>query len=111
MKLCSLQSIIGVGLLAAVSAGSAAAQDTFNAPRGQQIPPPSCFTIRGAWEGGYNPCTPLSHTEWLADVTHWRMERRIGATAARYWAKASSGRPAATARAIAAPAAAPLSSA
>jgi formylglycine-generating enzyme required for sulfatase activity len=66
-----------VGLLAAVSAGSAAAQDTFNAPRGQQIPPPSCFTIRGAWEGGYNPCTPLSHTEWLADVTHWRMERRI----------------------------------
>ena len=68
---------ISFGLVVALSGSAALAQDTFNAPRGQQIPPPSCFTIRGAWEGGYVPCTSSSHTEWLADITHWRMERRI----------------------------------
>jgi gamma-glutamyl hercynylcysteine S-oxide synthase len=78
--------LTGAGLLAALTTGSAVAQDTFNAPHGQQIPPPTCFTIRGAWEGGYVPCTPFSHTEWLADITHWRMERRIrvGFDPARY---------------------------
>jgi formylglycine-generating enzyme required for sulfatase activity len=33
--------------------------------------------MRGAWEGGYSPCTAFSYKEWLADVTHWRTERRI----------------------------------
>ena len=84
--LCAIRWMVAVGLLAAVSASSASAQDTFNAPKGQQIPPPGCFTIRGAWEGGYVPCTPASHAEWLADITHWRMERRIriGYDPARY---------------------------
>ncbi len=83
---CAVRWMVAVGLLVAVSASSASAQDTFNAPKGQQIPPPGCFTIRGAWEGGYVPCTPASHAEWLADVTHWRMERRIriGYDPARY---------------------------
>jgi formylglycine-generating enzyme required for sulfatase activity len=78
--------LAALGLAAAITTASVAAQDTFNAPRGQQIPPPACFTIRGAWEGGYNPCTPFSHTEWLGDITHWRMERRIrvGYDPARY---------------------------
>ena len=82
----SLSWALGIGLAAAGSAGSAIAQDTFNAPRGQQIPPPGCFTIRGAWEGGYTPCTSFTHSEWLADITHWRMERRIrvGFDPARY---------------------------
>ncbi len=53
------------------------AQDTFYAPKEQQIPPPSCFTIRGAWEGGYVPCSAASHADWLRDITHWRTERRI----------------------------------
>src|SRR6516162_11894944 len=94
---CAAQWMISVGLLVAVSASSASAQDTFNAPREQQIPPPVCFTIRGAWEGGYVPCTPASHAQWLADITHWRMERRIriGYDSARYempalrWAQSS----------------------
>ena len=75
-----------LALIAAFFVAEAAAQDTFNAPRGQQIPPPACFTMRGAWEGGYTPCTPASHSEWLADITHWRMERRIrvGFDPARY---------------------------
>ena len=74
---------MGAAFLLSCTSG---AQDTFNAPRGQQIPPPGCFTIRGAWEGGYVPCTALSHAEWLADITHWRMERRIrvGYDPARY---------------------------
>ena len=75
-----VRSFVGALALAVVAAFSIAfahGQDTFNAPRGQQIPPPACFTMRGAWEGGYTPCTPASHSEWLADITHWRMERRI----------------------------------
>jgi formylglycine-generating enzyme required for sulfatase activity len=72
-----MDGLFAFAAMAALSIGSAFAQDTFNAPRGQQIPPPACFTIRGAWEGGYNPCTPASYAEWLADITHWRMERRI----------------------------------
>jgi formylglycine-generating enzyme required for sulfatase activity len=38
------------------------------------------------WEGGSTPCADNTHKDWLADVTHWRMERRIrvGYDAARY---------------------------
>ena len=76
-KFRSITGAIPLALIAALCVVAAAAQDTFNAPRGQQIPPPACFTIRGAWEGGYTPCTAASHSEWLADITHWRMERLI----------------------------------
>jgi len=73
------------------------AQDTHYPPRGQQIPPPACLIMQGAGEGGYTPCNPGSHQEWLKDVTHWRMERliRIGYDPARYemaalkWAQSS----------------------
>jgi formylglycine-generating enzyme required for sulfatase activity len=73
-------------LAAATACAAAAGQDTKNAPTGQQIPPPGCLTLRGAWEGGYTPCTDATHQEWLKDVTHWRMERRIriGYDDARY---------------------------
>src|ERR1035438_4814373 len=42
--------------------------------------------MRNAWEGGGIPCTPLTHHEWLTDITHWRAERlvRIGYDPARY---------------------------
>jgi iron(II)-dependent oxidoreductase len=73
------------------------AQDTRYAPRNQQIPPPACLTMRGAWEGGSTPCSEQTHRDWLNDVTHWRVERRIriGYDAARYelpalkWAQSS----------------------
>jgi gamma-glutamyl hercynylcysteine S-oxide synthase len=68
---------VGSSLLCVVAALSLAAQDSHFAPHGQQIPPPECFTLRGAWEGGYTPCNAGSHRAWLNDVTHWRMERRI----------------------------------
>jgi gamma-glutamyl hercynylcysteine S-oxide synthase len=86
-----------LSVLAALCAVNLCAQDTYYAPKGQQVPPPGCFTIRGAWEGGYVPCTPASHYDWLADVSHWRTERliRIGFDPARYempalkWAQSS----------------------
>jgi iron(II)-dependent oxidoreductase len=66
-----------ISVIAVFSTALAFSQDTHYAPTRQQIPPPGCFTLRGAWEGGYTPCTATSHQEWLADVTHWRTERRI----------------------------------
>jgi gamma-glutamyl hercynylcysteine S-oxide synthase len=85
-KDCFVPLLIVLGLLAMSFGHPAVAQDSSHGPHDQQIPPPACFTIRGAWEGGYIPCTPASHTEWLADITHWRMERRIriGYDPARY---------------------------
>ena len=61
----------------AVSANIASAQDSHFAPKGQQIQSPPCLTMRGAWEGGYVPCSVFTHQEWLMDITHWRAERRI----------------------------------
>ena len=47
-------------------------------PEWQQIPGPKCLEIRSLWEGGSSPgCTAEDHQQWLADVTHWRDERRI----------------------------------
>ncbi|MGB7549566.1 MAG: SUMF1/EgtB/PvdO family nonheme iron enzyme [Terracidiphilus sp.] len=82
----SIQQAAGLLLLAATATTLVCAQDTHYAPTGQQIPPPTCLTLRGAWEGGYIPCTALSHKQWLADITHWRAERRIriGYDTARY---------------------------
>ena len=62
------------------------AQDSQYKPVNQQIPPPTCLTLKGAWEGGYTACTDATHQLWLTDVTHWRAERRIriGFDDARY---------------------------
>jgi iron(II)-dependent oxidoreductase len=52
----------------------------------QQIAGPACLSIRGAWEGGSEPCRVNEHEDWLNDITHWRAERliRIGYSGARY---------------------------
>ena len=55
----------------------AVAQDTAYAPKNQLIPAPACLTLKGAWQGGYEPCTSATHDAWLRDITHWRNERRI----------------------------------
>lgn len=88
---------VSISILSAALAMFSSAQDSHYSPRGQQIPPPECFNLRGAWEGGYIPCNPGSHQHWLNDITHWRMERRIrvGYDPARYqmpelqWAQSS----------------------
>jgi gamma-glutamyl hercynylcysteine S-oxide synthase len=58
-------------------ASLSAAQDSHYSPQDQQIPVPACLTMKGAWEGGSNACTPADHAAWLADIQHWRTERRI----------------------------------
>jgi formylglycine-generating enzyme required for sulfatase activity len=75
-----------VALLSLQCGIAASAQDSGFSPEGQQIPVPKCLRMRGIWEGGYVPCTKRDHDDWLADITHWREERRIriGYSAARY---------------------------
>ena len=55
-------------------------------PDWQQIPGPKCLEMRGAWEGGSEACSPEQHEQWLADLIHWRFERRIriGYNGSRY---------------------------
>lgn len=63
------------------------AQDTHYGPKGQLIPAPDCLTLKAAWgSGSTGPCSPESHQDWLADIRHWRAERRIrtGYSGARY---------------------------
>jgi formylglycine-generating enzyme required for sulfatase activity len=68
-----------------IFATAAFAQDTKYVPGGaaawepawQQIPGPGCLETKGLWEGGSTGCSAEEHQKWLADVTHWRMERRI----------------------------------
>ena len=64
----------------------ASAQDSKFSPKDQQIPVPECLTMKGLWEGGTQPCSENEHEAWLADITHWRNERRIriGYAGARY---------------------------
>ncbi len=64
-------------LVMVLTAGSAMAQDTRYAPEGEQIPAPRCMQMTNAWEGPPDPCPVGIHAEWLKDITHWRMERRI----------------------------------
>jgi gamma-glutamyl hercynylcysteine S-oxide synthase len=59
------------------SASFASAQDSHYRPEHQQFPAPGCLTVKGAWEGGSKFCTPEDRTAWLADLRHWRDERRI----------------------------------
>jgi gamma-glutamyl hercynylcysteine S-oxide synthase len=60
-----------------VTTCSVFAQDSHFRPDRQQIPTPGCLIMKGAWEGGSTPCTQNEHDSWLADIRHWREERRI----------------------------------
>src|SRR4029453_8715556 len=66
---------VTVALVAVASVSTA--QDSRYRPDRQQIPTPGCLIMKGAWEGGSKPCTQDEHEEWLADIRHWRDERRI----------------------------------
>lgn len=77
-------------LAAATLTLPAIAQDSHYRPTGQQFPSPECLTMSNAYSaalgGGYRPCTPEEHQQWLQDLEHWRTERRIriGYDNARY---------------------------
>jgi iron(II)-dependent oxidoreductase len=78
--------LLSIPLALLLTAGRADAQDTYFAPKGQQIPTPECLIMKGAWEGGSKPCSVPEHDAWLADIQHWRSERRIrvGYSGSRY---------------------------
>ena len=69
-----------------VVASLAFAQDSQFRPNSQQIPVPECLSLKGLELGGYAPCSLEDHKAWLADITHWRNERRIriGYSGSRY---------------------------
>ncbi|MGC2451091.1 MAG: formylglycine-generating enzyme family protein, partial [Candidatus Sulfotelmatobacter sp.] len=64
----------------------AVSQDSKFSPDSQQIPTPGCLVMRGAWEGDSTACSEHEHADWLADIRHWRDERRIriGYNGSRY---------------------------
>jgi iron(II)-dependent oxidoreductase len=76
----------------------ARAQDSRFSPNDQQIPVPECLSsAKDLWTTGVRPCTQSDHESWLADIRHWRDERRIrtGYDGSRYdrpelqWAQSS----------------------
>jgi iron(II)-dependent oxidoreductase len=78
--------LLQIAALALVVAAVCSAQDSHFAPDAQQIPVPECQTMKGLSEDGSKPCSQTEHEAWLADITHWRTERRtrIGHDGARY---------------------------
>jgi iron(II)-dependent oxidoreductase len=68
---------VGSVLVLACASHVASSQDTAYPARGQQIPPPACMNLHNAWEGNQAGCPPFMHERWLADLEHWRAERRI----------------------------------
>jgi formylglycine-generating enzyme required for sulfatase activity len=58
----------------------AAAQDTQYPARGQQFPAPACMSLYSGWEGDQAICPAFVHERWLADLQHWRNERRLRIT-------------------------------
>jgi formylglycine-generating enzyme required for sulfatase activity len=72
--------MLGISILASAFVLAARAQDSHYVPFSfpdQLLNSPPCLTTRMPWEGLNIPCTPLTHQEWLVDLTHWRAERRI----------------------------------
>ena len=69
--------ILRIATSVLVAATLSSAQDSHFSPVGQQIPVPECLMMKGLWEGGSKPCSQTEHDAWLADITHWRVERRI----------------------------------
>ncbi|HET6180505.1 MAG TPA: formylglycine-generating enzyme family protein [Candidatus Sulfotelmatobacter sp.] len=54
------------------------AQDSRFSPNDQQIPVPDCQSVKDLWTAGFiDHCMLSEHESWLADITHWRNERRI----------------------------------
>jgi len=74
---CILRYLAGLLLLAStISKG----QDSQFSPVEQQIPVPGCLGAASSdlWLlPGSQLCTQAEHEAWLADITHWRNERRI----------------------------------
>jgi gamma-glutamyl hercynylcysteine S-oxide synthase len=53
------------------------AQDSNYRPIADQIPVPGCLTLKAPTQGRSKLCTKEELSAWLADIRHWRDERRI----------------------------------
>jgi iron(II)-dependent oxidoreductase len=75
VKLHWIQLVVVLFLASFVARG----QDTRFQPADQQIPAPDCLSVavKDLWFPGSKLCGPNEHEAWLADITHWRDERRI----------------------------------
>ncbi len=73
---CRLALVLSFSSLA-LFANSGFAQDTQYSPQGIQIPGPNCAGIPQWYSGKPRTCQPYELSYWLADVTHWRDERRL----------------------------------
>ncbi len=78
--------LLQIAIFATIVVSLCSAQDSRYSPEDQQIPVPECLTMKELGQGGSKPCSQIEHEAWLADITHWRMERRIriGYDGARY---------------------------
>ena len=78
----------GLSLLAAIFIAQANAQGggLGGNPQGQLLLPPPCLAPSPITRPGAAACTPSTHRDWLADITHWRTERliRTGYDGSRY---------------------------
>ena len=74
MRFC-VTFLISILLFAVFSS----AQDTNFPPNDQQIPAPACagVAVKDLWFPGSKLCGAGEHEAWLADIRHWRDERRI----------------------------------
>jgi iron(II)-dependent oxidoreductase len=75
----TMRCTAGLSLLAAIFTAQANAQGGGQGgnPQGQLLIPPPCLTTGPIVRPGAAACTPSTHRDWLADITHWRTERRI----------------------------------
>jgi iron(II)-dependent oxidoreductase len=75
VKLQRIQIVVVIFLASLI----ASAQDTRFQPTDQQIPAPDCLSVavKDLWFPGSKLCGPNEHEAWLADISHWRDERRI----------------------------------
>jgi hypothetical protein len=89
---------IGITIAMLLACIVARAQDSRFSPNDQQIPVPDCLSAaKDLWLGGSKLCSANEHEAWLADIRHWRDERRIriGYDGSRYdiaalqWAQSS----------------------
>src|ERR1700689_4853891 len=98
MTSTQIRSAVAIFLALFLAIITSAAQDSHFSPNDQQIPAPECLSAaKDLWIAGVKLCTPSDHETWLADIRHWREERRIrvGYDGSRYdnpalqWAQSS----------------------
>jgi formylglycine-generating enzyme required for sulfatase activity len=53
------------------------AQDVQYSPQGEQIPGPACAGLPQWYSGKPRTCSAAEFAAWLADVRHWRDERKV----------------------------------